>query len=159
MAGFTMEVSTSLGPRTRPFFVCISFTCSAPGPWQLSQLTPNSPKRKGGWSSPGREHLALDLRWLLKKLGAENVTSLLVEGGGEVNAAFLLQRLAQRIMFFYAPKVLGGSNSRRAVAGVGARQLDEVLNLREVEWRRLGPDLMLGARVEPSLRMSPDRAP
>lgn len=107
--------------------------------------------RAQSWSSPGPERSALDLRWLLKKLGTENVTSLLVEGGGEVNASFLLQRLAHRIMFFYAPKVLGGSNSRRAVAGVGARQLDEVLNLRDVEWRRLGPDLMLGARVEPSL--------
>ncbi len=32
----------------------------------------------------------LHLPWLLKKLGADNVTSLLVEGGGEVNAAFLL---------------------------------------------------------------------
>ena len=31
------------------------------------------------------------LRWLLKKLGAENVTSLLVEGGGEVNASFLMK--------------------------------------------------------------------
>jgi diaminohydroxyphosphoribosylaminopyrimidine deaminase/5-amino-6-(5-phosphoribosylamino)uracil reductase len=95
--------------------------------------------------------LALDLRWLLKTLGSENVTSLLVEGGGEVNAAFLLQRLAQRVMFFYAPKVLGGSNSRRVVAGVGAIRLDESLNLSEIEWRRLGPDLMLGARVEPSV--------
>ncbi len=42
----------------------------------------------------------LDLRWLLKKLGSENVTSLLVEGGGETNASFLLNGLAQRVAFF-----------------------------------------------------------
>ena len=42
---------------------------------------------------------AIDLRWLLQKLGAENVTSLLVEGGGEVNASFLLGGLAQRVAF------------------------------------------------------------
>src|SRR5690348_13999962 len=30
----------------------------------------------------------IDLRWLLRRLGSENVTSLLVEGGGEVNASF-----------------------------------------------------------------------
>ena len=61
----------------------------------------------------------INLRWLLKKLGSENVTSLLVEGGGEVNASFLLQGLAQRVAFFYAPMILGGRDSRRAVAGEG----------------------------------------
>ena len=90
----------------------------------------------------------IDLRWLLKKLGAENVTSLLVEGGGEVNASFLLGGLAQRVAFFYAPKILGGRDSRKAVAGEGARSLAEVIRLRDVEWKRLGPDLLLTARVE-----------
>ena len=49
----------------------------------------------------------IDLRWLLKRLGKESVTSLLVEGGGEVNGSFLQGGLAQRIAFFYAPKILG----------------------------------------------------
>ena len=89
----------------------------------------------------------IDLTWLIRKLGAENVTHLLVEGGGEVNASFLFARLAQRIAFFYAPKILGGRDARRAVAGTGARNLAEILTLRDVEWRRLGPDLLLTARV------------
>lgn len=89
----------------------------------------------------------LNLRWLLKKLGSENVTSLLVEGGGEVNASFLMGGLAQRVAFFYAPKILGGRDSRRAVAGEGAASLAEVLKLTDVEWRKLGPDLLLTARV------------
>jgi diaminohydroxyphosphoribosylaminopyrimidine deaminase/5-amino-6-(5-phosphoribosylamino)uracil reductase len=87
----------------------------------------------------------LDLRWLLKKLGSENVTNLLVEGGGEVNASFLLDGLAQRAAFFYAPKILGGRDSRRAVAGEGAKSLSEVIRLRDAEWKRLGPDLLLTA--------------
>jgi diaminohydroxyphosphoribosylaminopyrimidine deaminase/5-amino-6-(5-phosphoribosylamino)uracil reductase len=89
----------------------------------------------------------IDLPWLLKKLGGENVTSLLVEGGGEVNASFLLGRLAHRIAFFYAPKILGGRDSRKAVAGEGAAHLRDVLELRELEWCRLGPDLLLTARI------------
>jgi diaminohydroxyphosphoribosylaminopyrimidine deaminase/5-amino-6-(5-phosphoribosylamino)uracil reductase len=91
----------------------------------------------------------IDLRWLLKRLGSQNVTSLLVEGGGEVNASFLLQGLAQRVAFFYAPKVLGGDGSRRAVAGEGARTLAESLDLTGLEWRRLGEDWLLSARIEP----------
>jgi diaminohydroxyphosphoribosylaminopyrimidine deaminase/5-amino-6-(5-phosphoribosylamino)uracil reductase len=89
----------------------------------------------------------IDLRWLMKKLGAENVTSLLVEGGGEVNASFLLGGLAQRVAFFYAPKILGGRDARKGVAGDGAICLGGAVQLREVEWRRLGEDLLLAASV------------
>ncbi len=93
----------------------------------------------------------LDLLWLLKRLGAENVTSLLVEGGGEVNASFLLGGLARRVAFFYAPKILGGSDSRKAVGGGGATSLARAISLSEVEWQRLGPDLLLTGRLESKL--------
>jgi diaminohydroxyphosphoribosylaminopyrimidine deaminase/5-amino-6-(5-phosphoribosylamino)uracil reductase len=89
----------------------------------------------------------INLRWLLKKLGSEDVTSLLVEGGGEVNVSFLLPGLAQRIAFFYAPIILGGRDARRAVAGEGARTLAESLCLADLEWRRLGRDWLLSARL------------
>src|SRR5690349_659208 len=69
----------------------------------------------------------IDLSWLLRKLGAENVTSLLVEGGGEVNASFLLAGFTQRVAFFYAPKILGGRDSRKAVAGKGVKRLREAI--------------------------------
>ena len=98
------------------------------------------------WLAP-EENGRISLPWLLQKLGAEGVTALLVEGGGEVNAAFLLGRLAHRVVFFYAPKILGGRHSIKAVGGKGARSLAESIALRELEWRRLGPDLMLTARV------------
>jgi diaminohydroxyphosphoribosylaminopyrimidine deaminase/5-amino-6-(5-phosphoribosylamino)uracil reductase len=89
----------------------------------------------------------IDLRWLLRRLGREHVTKLLVEGGGEVNASFLEAGLAHRVAFFYAPKILGGRDSRRAVGGDGQRSLHEVIPLREIEWKKLGSDLLLLARV------------
>jgi diaminohydroxyphosphoribosylaminopyrimidine deaminase/5-amino-6-(5-phosphoribosylamino)uracil reductase len=101
-----------------------------------------APLKKSAIRNP---QLQIDLRWLLKKLGAENVTSLLVEGGGEVNASFLLGGFAQRVAFFYAPKILGGRNARKAVAGDGVKRPPEALRLHDVEWERLGPDLLLTA--------------
>jgi diaminohydroxyphosphoribosylaminopyrimidine deaminase/5-amino-6-(5-phosphoribosylamino)uracil reductase len=89
----------------------------------------------------------IDLRWLLKKLGAENVTSLLVEGGGEVNASFLLGGFAQRVAFFYAPKILGGRDSRKGVAGDGVLKLKDAILLREIEWKQIGDDLLMTALV------------
>ncbi|MEI7728608.1 MAG: bifunctional diaminohydroxyphosphoribosylaminopyrimidine deaminase/5-amino-6-(5-phosphoribosylamino)uracil reductase RibD [Verrucomicrobiota bacterium] len=98
------------------------------------------------WVAPTRNG-RVDLRWLLRRLGKEEITNLLVEGGGEVNAAFLLNSLAHRVAFFYAPKVLGGRNSKPAVAGLGARSLKETLRLRDLVWRQLGEDLFLTARI------------
>jgi diaminohydroxyphosphoribosylaminopyrimidine deaminase/5-amino-6-(5-phosphoribosylamino)uracil reductase len=98
-------------------------------------------------SSTRSFHPILDLSSILKKLGAENITSLLVEGGGEVNAAFLLQGLAQRISFFYAPKVLGGRDSIPAVGGDGVASLNGALRLTRAQWRKLGPDLLLTAQI------------
>ena len=98
------------------------------------------------WVAPLRKG-RIDLAWVLRKLGAENVTSLLVEGGGQVNASFLLEEWAHRIAFFYAPKILGGADAVRAVAGPGLLTPQEWLRLRDVEWRWLGEDLLLSARV------------
>ena len=90
---------------------------------------------------------AIDLHWLLKRLGSENVTSVLVEGGGEVNASFLLGGFAHRVAFFYAPKILGGRTARKAVAGRGVERLAEAIRLGGIHWHKVGEDLMLTARV------------
>ena len=89
----------------------------------------------------------LDLRWLMAHLGSENVTNILVEGGGETNASFLFSGLAQRVAFFYAPSILGGSDARKAVAGEGVKELSDAIQLRDVEWKTIGEDLMMTARV------------
>ncbi len=88
----------------------------------------------------------IDLPWLLKTLGRENVTSLLVEGGGETNA--LWAPLCQRVVFFYAPLILGGRRAPTAVAGDAALTPGGKITLRQAQWRRAGGDLMLIARVQ-----------
>ena len=87
-----------------------------------------------------------NLKSLLRKLGRQDCTHLLVEGGGETNAAFIEAGLASRVAFFYAPKILGGRDARTAVAGEGL-PLAKGLQLEKIRWRNLGPDLMLTARV------------
>ena len=87
-----------------------------------------------------------NLKSLLRKLGQQKCTNLLVEGGGETNAAFIEAGLTKRVAFFYAPKILGGRDARTAVAGEGL-PLAKGLPLKKIRWRNLGPDLMLTARV------------
>ena len=104
-------------------------------------------------AAPGRNEVSrIHLRWLLEKLGRENVSSLLVEGGGEVNASFLMGGFAHRVAFFYAPRILGGRESSKAVAGVGIKHLSKATSLSDVVWRKLGEDLLLTARVLPKAK-------
>ena len=87
----------------------------------------------------------IHLPWLLKQLGKEEITSLLVEGGGETNAAFLGAGLAHRVAFFYAPMVLGGRDAPKAVAGQGIARVSQAPKLQAVRWRRIGSAILLTA--------------
>ena len=89
----------------------------------------------------------INLGWLLKRLGEQGITHLFVEGGGEVNASFLLGGFADRVAFFYAPKILGGRDAPRAVAGLGVPRVSDGLKLTSLEGNRFGEDFFLGARV------------
>ena len=104
-------------------------------------------KRKANVIRAPARNGKIDLQWLLRWLSSQNVTHLLVEGGGEVNASFFESGLVQRVAFLYAPKIVCGASAPKAVAGTGARTQQEMLQLKDVKWRRLGVDLLLTARV------------
>lgn len=89
----------------------------------------------------------IDLPWLLQRLGAENVTRLLVEGGGEVHASFMESDLAHRVSFFYAPIILGGKQAIPSVGGRGATSLADGNRLTDIEMMKVGDDLLLEARI------------
>jgi diaminohydroxyphosphoribosylaminopyrimidine deaminase/5-amino-6-(5-phosphoribosylamino)uracil reductase len=80
---------------------------------------------------------------LLDLLGAHQVQSLLVEGGAETLGAFFDQRLVHQFHFFYAPKILGGLKAPGVVGGRGVIHLGEAHIARNVNIRRVGPDLLI----------------
>ncbi len=94
-----------------------------------------------------RDHRSFQLDRLLEELARENITSILVEGGGETHAGFLEQRLAQRIWFFYAPLIIGGRAAPKSVGGEHTFNHNQGFRLEKPEWQPLGPDLLLTGRV------------
>lgn len=48
-----------------------------------------------------------NLKMVLEMLGSRGITSVLVEGGATIYSLFLEQKLADKILFFIAPKILG----------------------------------------------------
>ncbi len=89
-----------------------------------------------------------DLRQVLRWLGTHGVSSLLVEGGGEVHWSFLKEGLAQRLHTFVAPLVLGGREATSAVGGAGFPSPQDAVRVRFIEVRRVAEDLVLVAEVE-----------
>ncbi|HSF16804.1 MAG TPA: bifunctional diaminohydroxyphosphoribosylaminopyrimidine deaminase/5-amino-6-(5-phosphoribosylamino)uracil reductase RibD [Vicinamibacteria bacterium] len=85
----------------------------------------------------------LDLEAALKWLGARGVSRLLVEGGGETHASFLERGLADRLVLYVAPRILGGRDARPLVGGDGARSVTEAIPLRRVRWARVGDAWMI----------------
>lgn len=65
----------------------------------------------------------------LEALSARGLTSVMVEGGGEVLGSFLARRLADQVALFRAPLLLGGRGSRPAFGGEDPRAIGEALRL------------------------------
>ena len=79
----------------------------------------------------------------LERLGAEDVTFLLIEGGGELAASALRAGVVDKAEFHIAPKILGGRGSRPSVGGVDPESIGEALELKNMRVRRAGADLIV----------------
>lgn len=84
---------------------------------------------------------ARDLAAVLDELGKRELQSLLVEGGGTVAGAFLDARLVNKVTFFVAPMIIGGSDAAIAVAGTGAEKIADAFQLENVEVVQRGRDV------------------
>lgn len=74
------------------------------------------------WRLPTHRNGRVDLHALAVRLGTAGVTSVLVEGGGEVHAYMLERRLADELVIYVAPKVVGGP-AKSWVGGKGLASL------------------------------------
>ena len=85
----------------------------------------------------------VDLIALMEELGRREITNILVEGGGEVNAAVLQERLVDKVVFFIAPLLIGGKGAPGAIGGEGFPVLEEAVKLKRIQVKRLDPDIMI----------------
>jgi diaminohydroxyphosphoribosylaminopyrimidine deaminase / 5-amino-6-(5-phosphoribosylamino)uracil reductase len=82
---------------------------------------------------------------LLAALLRRGVTSVLVEGGGELAWSFVRSGQVDRVYAFLGPLVLGGRTAPTPVGGEGFERLSEALHLDIVRVHRLGPDVLVDA--------------
>jgi diaminohydroxyphosphoribosylaminopyrimidine deaminase/5-amino-6-(5-phosphoribosylamino)uracil reductase len=99
------------------------------------------------WTLPKDSRGKVNLEILMKKLGDRGIVSVLLEGGAQVNASALSARLVDRFLFFFAPKIVGGVRAPGVIGGEGARRMREATPLELLRIRRIGPDLLVEAKI------------
>lgn len=84
----------------------------------------------------------VSLRAVMQALAQRQITSVLIEGGSRVAASALRAGLVDKLYVFYAPKIIGGQEAPGMIADVGVRSMSGCLRVRDMRWRRVGPDLL-----------------
>ncbi len=90
----------------------------------------------------------VDLKSLMKELGRMDITSVLIEGGSSVSAAALSCNIVDKVMFFVAPKIIGGTDSYPSVGGKSPDRLIQAIQLRDLRSVKAGEDILLEAYIK-----------
>jgi diaminohydroxyphosphoribosylaminopyrimidine deaminase/5-amino-6-(5-phosphoribosylamino)uracil reductase len=80
---------------------------------------------------------------LLKELGRRGIMSVLVEGGGEINAAMLRDKLVDHVRLYIAPLLLGGQDAKGLIGGNSPARLAKAIRVRRMVVRPLGGDVVV----------------
>jgi len=75
------------------------------------------------------------------------VESVLLEGGGELNSSLLKEGFVDKIVFFYAPKIIGGKNASNLIAGKGVDFLKDAYKIDITSVRKLKEDICVEVYV------------
>lgn len=86
---------------------------------------------------------ALDLNNLLGQLGKMGIMTLLIEGGATVIASALASSVVNKVLFFIAPKILGGDDGVPVCRGRSPLFMKDALQLKNVDMRRFDDDILI----------------
>ena len=128
---------------------------AAEAPTLIATTAAAPPARVEAMRRAGVEVVVLDqtpqgvnLRALMVELGRRGVLSLLIEGGGTVNASALAAGVVDKVIALVAPRLIGGAMAPTPVDGPGLAGVSGVVRLSEVRTRRLGADMLIEGKVE-----------
>ena len=93
------------------------------------------------WRLP-LKHKQVAWRPLMRKLAGLGVVSVLIEGGGAIAASALEEKVVDKILFFYAPKILGG-DGRPMIDSLGLRRVEQAIRVKDWHFTRSGTDLLV----------------
>jgi diaminohydroxyphosphoribosylaminopyrimidine deaminase/5-amino-6-(5-phosphoribosylamino)uracil reductase len=107
---------------------------------RVEQLPGGQPEAESQSRGAGTAGLRPGLGDVMRRLGELDITSVLVEGGSAVNGSVLAAGVADKVFFYYAPKILGSAAVPFA-QGWGAGGIPEAPTVHDLTLHRFGNDL------------------
>jgi diaminohydroxyphosphoribosylaminopyrimidine deaminase/5-amino-6-(5-phosphoribosylamino)uracil reductase len=83
------------------------------------------------------------LREVIAELGRRQILSVLIEAGSQVNGAALDAKIVDKMILFYAPRVLGATVAPMALSGAKVQSLAAASALENLRLRHVGPDFVV----------------
>ena len=82
----------------------------------------------------------VDLKRLVEWVGEQKMISLMIEAGAKLNWAALDEEIVDKVLIYYAPKILGGMESLPLAGGAGRRSRAGAIKLHTLTTHHIGPD-------------------
>ena len=114
-----------------------------------SRLYVKKPTKQGVvWQQAGVEVVQADtLDDVLRHLASEGRLAVLLEGGGRLHASFFEAGLADELVLYQPPILIGGEQAPGLWHGLGIKQLSKAPHLTDIERRMLGNDQLIRGRI------------
>lgn len=77
---------------------------------------------------------------VVRILGEKLVSSVLIEGGGTIHAAFLENQLVDKVEIYIAPKLVGGVHAPTFLEGTGVELMRDAIDLENLHITQIGKD-------------------
>ena len=87
----------------------------------------------------------VDMQDLMKQLGKHEITSVMIEGGSELNSSAIKAEIVDKILIFSAPKIIG--NGLGPIGNLGVNTIDKAINLKNPVCKRIGKDTLVEAYI------------
>ena len=80
---------------------------------------------------------------MMEQLGGMNISSILLEGGADLNEAALSCGVVSHVCAYIAPKIMGGKDAKSPVGGKGAESPDSAFMLCNMKMTQFEEDILL----------------
>jgi diaminohydroxyphosphoribosylaminopyrimidine deaminase/5-amino-6-(5-phosphoribosylamino)uracil reductase len=84
--------------------------------------------------------IRVDVQDVVRILGEKSISSLFIEGGGTINSAFLEQGLIDKVVLYFAPKLIGGKDAPTFLEGAGFDLMKDAVELTDGGFTKVGKD-------------------
>lgn len=85
----------------------------------------------------------VDVQRAMQYLAEQGISSVLLEGGGQLNGAMLEAKLIDKILLFIAPKIVGGKEAPPSFNFSGFERMDEAIMLERMSFESYGNDICI----------------